>query len=184
MMNMDKKNKIILIVIIVIIALILLIGGIYFVTVLVTRNNIQTTGEDLYNKTLYVSATLPDIFGNENVSKDEFGKKTNISEDVKKDKKWMNLDFTDFNVYSMNSKTSVISFKISNNNNMIIESSKFQFQLKDNSGNIVSIIDFDEVVLPSTGVIDVTVDITGDITNVKDIVIDDINYTMTLQEVK
>lgn len=132
-MNMDKKSRNILIISIAIIVILLLITGIYLVTSLLTKNSIQTDNEDLYTKTLYVSATLPNIQGSENVSKDEFGKKTNISEEVKKDKKWMNLDFTDFNVYSMNSKTSVISFNISNNNNMIIESNKFQFQLKDNS---------------------------------------------------
>ena len=47
-----------------------------------------------------------------------------------------------------------------------------------------AIIDFDEVVLPSTGIIKVTVDINGDISNVKEIIIDNINYTMQINEVK
>ena len=132
-MNIDKKSKNILIVVIVIIVLLLLVAATYIVTALVTRNIINTDVEESYAKTLYVSATLPDILGTENVVKDEFGKKTNISDQVKQDKKWMNIDFVNFNVYSMNSKTSVISFEILNNNNMVIESGKFQFQLKDNS---------------------------------------------------
>ena len=96
----------------------------------------------------------------------------------------MNLDFTNFDVYSMNSKTSVITFKITNNNYMLIETGKFQLQLKDNTGNIVSLIDFDEISIPSSAQIDVTVDVTGDITNVKDIVIDEITYKMNLTEVE
>lgn len=150
-----------------------------------SNNSAKVTEEsDEYNKNLYVSATLPDIQGNNNITKDEFGKKINVSENVSEPKKWKNLDFDNFNVYSYNSLTSVISFDIVNNTNMILETSDYQLQLKDDSGNVVSIINFDSVTLPCGGTINVTVDITGDVTNVKDILVDEINYTMELQEVK
>ena len=112
-MDIEKRNRNIIIISVAIIILILSITGICLVTSLLTKNTVKQNKEDLYNKTLYVSATLPNISGKENVSIDEFGKKTNVSEEIKNEKKWMNLDFTDFNIYSMNSKTSVISFKIS-----------------------------------------------------------------------
>ena len=181
---MEKKKRIILIIVISVILLALVVFSVFLVTTYFTKKNVNNVSEDIYNKELYVSARLPDIDGNENVSLDEFGKKSNKSEEVLKDKKWMNLDFTDFEVYSMNSKTSVISFKIINNNYMVIETGKFQLQLKDNTGNIVSLIDFDEISLPSSAQINVKVDVVGDITNVKDIVIDEITYKMNLTEVE
>lgn len=181
---MENKKRIILILVIAVIILALTIFSIYLITSNIMKNNINNVAEDVYSKTINKSVRLPNISGNENVSIDEFGKKSNNSEDVLKDKMWMNLDFTDFQVYSMNSKTSIISFKITNNNYMLIETGKFQLQLKDNSGNIVSLIDFDEINLPSSAEINVTVDVTGDITNVKDIVIDEITYKMNLTEVE
>ena len=180
----SKKKNIILIVVISIIVLALVICGIYFITVQMTRNNINNNSEDIYNKNLYVSATLPSIKGTNNTMRDEFGKRSNVSEDLKVNKQWMNLEFNDFEVYSLNSTTSVINFKIVNNNYMYIESNKFQLQIKDDSGEIVSIVDFDEVTIPSSGVINVTVDVRGDITNLKDILVDEIDYKMELQEVE
>ena len=182
-MDMEKKKRIILIVVIGVIVLMLL-ALIGYLVILNINNNSNQNIDDIYNKTLFVSATLPDISGNNNISRDEFGIKTNISESVNSDKKWMNLDFTNFEVYSSNSKTSVIKFKITNNNYMMIEPGKFQLLLKDDSNQIVSLVDFDELSIPSSATIDVTVDVTGDISNVKDIVIDEINYKMTMQEVK
>ena len=179
-----KKKNLVLIIVISVILLVLVAFSVFLVTTYLTKKNVNNVSEDIYNKELYVSARLPDIPGNENVSLDEFGKKSNTSEEVLKDKMWMNLDFTDFEVYSMNSKTSVISFKITNNNYMVIETGKFQLQLKDNTGNIVSLIDFDEINLPSSAQINVKVDVVGDITNVKDIVIDEITYKMNLTEVE
>ncbi len=181
---MENKKRIILILVIAVIILALIIFSIYLITSNIMKNNINNVAEDVYSKTINKSVRLPNISGSENVTIDEFGKKSNNSEDVLKDKMWMNLDFTDFQVYSMNSKTSIISFKITNNNYMLIETGKFQLQLKDNSGNIVSLIDFDEINLPSSAEINVTVDVTGDITNVKDIVIDEITYKMNLTEVE
>lgn len=178
-MDMEKKKRIILITVIGIIVLILLALIGYLVIININKNKSNQNIDDIYNKTLFVNAKLPNISGSNNVMKDEFGTKTNISESVNSDKKWMNLDFTDFEVYSSNSKTSVIKFKITNNNYMIIEPGKFQILLKDDSGQIVSLVDFDELSIPSSATIDVTVDVTGDISNVKDIVIDEINYKMT-----
>lgn len=179
---MDKNMKKFFIIIISVTIALLLIWSIYFVTRLLMKNSIKNTNEDLYNKELYVSATLPNITGNTNSYTDDFGRKVNSSTQVNEDKKWMNLNFTDFEVYSVAGKNSVIKFTISNNNNIIIESSKFQLQLKDDSANVVAVVDFDSVVLPSTGKINVTVDVIGDIANVKELIIDNINYTM--QEVK
>ena len=96
----------------------------------------------------------------------------------------MNLTFSDFEIYSMSGKTSVIKFTISNNNNMIVESNKFQLQLKNDNSEVFAIINFESLVIPSTGKVNVTVDVTGDIANVKDIAIDEVNYTMQIQEVK
>lgn len=181
---MDKKYRNIAIIAFSVIIVLLLIIIISLCVSIIGKNKASTKNEDIYNKKIYASAKLPDISGTENFVLDEFGKKTNISDSLKETKRWMNLQFTDFVVYSVNSKNSVILFTINNNNNMIIETGKFQLQLKDDSDKVVSIIDFDEVVLPSGGKIDVTVDVDGDITNVKNIVVDDINYKMNLQEVK
>lgn len=162
----------------------LLIWTIYFVSTLLIKNSVKNTNEDLYNKELFVSTTLPNITGNTNSYYDDYQRKVNSSQDIKNEKKWMNLTFDNFQIYSVSGKTSVIKFTISNNNNMIIESNKFQLQLKDDNQKVAAIINFDSVVLPSTGKIDVTVDVNGDISNVKDIVVDDINYTMQIQEVE
>lgn len=181
-MNEKNRNLVIIIVIVVIIVLLAIIS-ILAINAVKQKNN-TTTQSNVYDKDLYVSSKLPNISGTDNVSKDEFGKKTNVSENVASPKKWMNLDFTDFKVYSYNSSTSVISFKISNNTNMIIETGDFQLQLKNDEGKVVSIVNFEGLLVPCGGNVNVTVDVTGDITNVKDIAVDDINYTMELQEVK
>lgn len=178
----NRTKNIILIISIAIILVIIVSGGILCISNLFGKKD--SNKEDVYNKELYISAKLPNISGNENSILDEFGKRTNISQELKEEKRWMNLQFTDFSVYSMNSNKSAILFTINNNSNMIIETGKFQLQLKDNSDKIVSIVNFDEVILPSSGKIKVTVDVDGDITNLKNIVVDDINYEMNLQEVE
>lgn len=177
---MEGKNKS-LVIIIVVIFLIILILGIGVLVIKSSGKKEEIVESDEYNRELFVSATLPNIQGNDNISKDEFGKRKNISEEVNTPKKWNNLDFTDFEIYSYNNSTSVIAFNITNNTNMIIETSDFQLQLKDDNLNIVSIVDFDGIVFPCGANVAVTVDITGDIVNVKDIVVDEINYTMQLQ---
>ncbi len=181
---MDKKMKKFLLVCILIATLILVIWTIFFVSKLIISKKVKNSNEDLYNKELYVSATLPNIVGNTNSLYDDYGRKLNVSSDIKNEKKWMNLTFSDFEIYSMSGKTSVIKFTISNNNNMIVESNKFQLQLKNDNSEVVAIINFESLVIPSTGKVNVTVDVTGDIANVKDIAIDDVNYTMQVQEVK
>ena len=179
---MSKGNKKIIVIISIILVVIIVLG--LYILFSVKNKKVNNVSDNIYNKEIYLNVTLPNISGNENLLKDEFGKKTNISEKIKENKKWMNLDFSDFNIYALNSKNTFIIFKFINNNNMIIETGKFQLQLKDNSGNVVSVVNFDEIVLPSGGSIDVTVDVTGDVANVKDITVDEINYTMELQEVK
>ena len=181
---MDNKFKKILLIGMGIAGVLLIIWIIYFVSTLVIKNSVKNINKDLYEKELFVSPTLPNITGNTNSFYDEYERKLNNSLELKNEKKWMNLTFNNFEVYSVSGKTSVIKFTILNNNNMIVESNKFQLQLKDDNEKVVSVINFDSVVLPSTGKIDVTVDVTGDIANVKDIVVDDINYTMQIQEVK
>ena len=180
MESKDRNTKLIIIVVSVILIL-LVILAIYFI-IIKNAKKANNVVEDIYNKKVYVSATLPNIQGNENVILDEFGRKTNISEKLSNVQKFNNLDFEDFKVYSSNNKTSVISYTVINNNNIMVESGRIQLQLKDKDGNVLSIVNIDSIDLLSQAKANVTVDITGDIANVYEVVVDDVNYTMELKE--
>ncbi len=178
---MNNKKTILIIALIVFV--ILIIGTIIAFIVLPKDEQKVDNSNSLYNQELYIDATLPSISGSENVTRDEFLKKTNVSELLKNDKVWMELTFTNFNVYSLRDSISTIEFDIVNNTNYLIESSKFQFQILGENLQILSLINFDEVVMPQNATCHVTVNVTGDVTNLKDIKVDDINYTMKVGDV-
>lgn len=178
---MKDNKKIILIVIIVVVALLLLFSTFFLFN---RGNNTQNNSKDIYNQQEYKSVTLPNIAGNNHVLKDEFGKIQNTSEELKQDKMWTSLKFNSFNVYSLNEGRSTIKFEVYNPTNDAIESDNYQLQLLDDTDKIVSIIDFESFLIPSLGKRTVEISVTGDVTNVKNIKVDDINYTMKIQEVK
>ncbi len=175
---MDKNKKILLIS--AIIVLILIVTVILIVTLSNPKEDLVAK-DDKYNQEVYVDVALPDILGDDNVQIDEFGKKTNMSELLKVDKTWMDLVFSDFNVYSLRAGISTIEFDITNPTTYLYESGKFQLQLLGENSEVLSVIDFDEVRMLTGAVYHVIVSITGDITNLKDIKIDDINYTMKVE---
>lgn len=178
---MKDNKKIILIVIIVVVALLLLFSTFFLFN---RENNTQSKSNDIYNQQEYKSVTLPNIAGNNHTLKDEFGKTQNTSDELKKEKVWTSLRFNSFTVYSLSSGRSTIKFEVYNPTNDAIESDNYQLQLLDDTDKIVSIIDFDSFLIPSLGKRTVEVSVTGDVTNIKDIKVDDINYTMKIQEVK
>ena len=171
---MDKKKKILLICAIIALIVILIVSIVLIVT-LSGRNQEVVVKDDRYNQEVYFDVTLPDITGENNVQIDEFGKKTNISQLLDADKNWMDLIFSDFNVYSLRTGISTIEFHITNPTTYLYESGKFQLQLLGENLEVLSVIDFDELTMLTGAVHHVTVNITGDITNLKDIKVDEGN---------
>lgn len=175
---MKDNKKIIITVVIGIVILLVLFSTIF----LFNRDKSENTvAKDIYNQKEYKSVVLPNVTGVNNSVKDEFGKMLNISDKLKENKVWTNLEFNNFTIYSLNSGTSTITYEIYNPTSDEIESGNYQLQLLDDSDKIVSIIDFESFSIPSRGKRTVNVSVTGDVTNVKDIKVDDINYTMKIQ---
>ena len=172
---MDKKKKILLIFATII--LLVIIAAIILIITLSGGKQGVVEKDDKYNQEVYVDVTLPDILGENNVEIDEFGKKTNISELINSDKNWMDLIFSEFNVYSVRTGISTIEFDITNPTTYLYESGKFQLQLLGENLEVLSVIDFDELTMLTGAVYHVT----GDITNLKDIKVDDIKYTMKIK---